>query len=98
MYFKKVRKKEKIILSEKFSIKLINHIHESMSHIGIIQMQKNINPLYIAKNIKKVCEICNVCIKNKSRGQDKFGLMSHLGPAKKPFEIMSIDTIGGFGV
>lgn len=23
--------------------------------------------------------------------------MSHLGPAKKPFEIMSIDTIGGFG-
>lgn len=34
---------------------------------------------------------------NKSRGQDKFGNMSHLGPAKKPFEIMSIDTIGGFG-
>lgn len=27
----------------------------------------------------------------------KFGLMSHLGPAKKPFEIVSIDTIGGFG-
>lgn len=23
--------------------------------------------------------------------------MSHLGPATKPFEIMSIDTIGGFG-
>jgi hypothetical protein len=38
-----------------------------------------------------------VCIKNKSRGQKKFGLMSQLGPAKKPFEIVSIDTIGGFG-
>lgn len=35
--------------------------------------------------------------KNKSRGTDKFGLMSHLGPATRPFEIMSIDTIGGFG-
>lgn len=23
--------------------------------------------------------------------------MSHLGPATKPFEIMSIDTVGGFG-
>lgn len=27
----------------------------------------------------------------------KFGLMSHLGPATKPFQIMSLDTIGGFG-
>lgn len=35
--------------------------------------------------------------KNKSRGQNKVGLMSHLGPATKPFEIVSIDTIGGFG-
>lgn len=35
--------------------------------------------------------------KNKTRGQGKFGLMSHLGPAREPFEIMSIDTIGGFG-
>lgn len=23
--------------------------------------------------------------------------MSHLGPAKRPFEIISIDTVGGFG-
>jgi len=36
-------------------------------------------------------------MKNKSRGNDKFGLMSHLGPATKPFGIISIDTIGGFG-
>jgi Integrase core domain. len=35
--------------------------------------------------------------KNKSRGQDKIGLMSYLGPARKPFEVVSIDTIGGFG-
>uniref|UniRef100_A0ABD2WYW6 Integrase catalytic domain-containing protein n=1 Tax=Trichogramma kaykai TaxID=54128 RepID=A0ABD2WYW6_9HYME len=27
----------------------------------------------------------------------KYGLMSHLGPATRPFEIMSVDTIGGFG-
>lgn len=71
-----------------------------MCHIGIKQMQKKIGPFYTArnltKNIKIFCKSCTVCIKNKSRGQDKLGLMSPLGPAKKPFEIVSIDTIGGF--
>ncbi|KAF0702337.1 Transposon Ty3-I Gag-Pol polyprotein [Aphis craccivora] len=64
-------------------------------------MQKKINPFYTArnltKNIKRICKRCTVCIKNKSRGQDKIGLMSHLGPSTRPFEIVSIDTIGGFG-
>lgn len=64
-------------------------------------MQNKIMPYYRAKrileNIEKTCKNCEICIKNKSRGQNKVGLMSHLGPAKKPFEIVSIDTIGGFG-
>ncbi|XP_047519595.1 uncharacterized protein LOC125059273 [Pieris napi] len=51
----------------------------------------------ITKNIINICKTCEICIKNKSRGQGKFGLMSQLGPATKPFEIMSMDTIGGFG-
>lgn len=101
IYFKKVKKKEKIILSEEFSFKLLKNIHDNLCHIGIKQMQKKISPLYTAKNltknIKKICRSCEICIKNKSRGQNKFGLMSQLGPATKPFEIISIDTIGGFG-
>lgn len=59
------------------------------------------SPIYTAKNLTKnitrICKDCETCIRNKSRGQGKFGWMSHLGPATKPFEIMSIDTIGGFG-
>lgn len=51
----------------------------------------------MTQNIRKVCRKCEICIKNKSRGRDKIGLLSHLGPAKNPFEIVSIDTIGGFG-
>lgn len=58
-------------------------------------------PYYTAKNltenIKKICKNCDICIKNKTRGQRKIGLMSYLGPATEPYEIMSIDTIGGFG-
>ena len=101
IYYKKIRNREKIILSEEFSIKLLKNIHENLCHIGINQMQKTISPLYIArnltKNIRKACRECEICTRNKSRGQYKFGFMSHMGPATKPFEIMSIDTIGGFG-
>lgn len=72
-----------------------------MCHIGTKQLQKKISQFYTARNLKKnikiICKNCTVCIQNKSRGQNKFGLMSHMGPATKPFEIVSIVTIGGFG-
>lgn len=101
LYFKKVKGREKIILSEEFSIKFLRNVHENLCHIGIGQMQKTIGPLYAAKNltsnIKNVCRSCEICIKNKSRGHNRYGYMSHLGPATKPFEIISVDTIGGFG-
>ncbi|GBP56639.1 Transposon Tf2-11 polyprotein [Eumeta japonica] len=93
--------KEKLIISEKFSIEFIKKIHADLGHIGIKQMQRMISAVYTAdnmtKNIKRICESCVICLKNKSRGQSKYGLMSHLGPATKPFQICSIDTIGGFG-
>lgn len=100
-YYKKIGKKEKILLSEDFSTELIKKVHVFYCHLGIRQMQNKIKPIYTAKNlnenIKKICENCEVCIKNKSRGKYKIGLMSQLGPATYPYEIVSIDTIGGFG-
>lgn len=101
VYYKKVKKKEKIILSEEFSMNFMKSVHTDLGHIGIKQMQRMISSVYTSenmiKNIKKICESCTVCLKNKSRGQIQYGLMSHLGPATKPFQICSIDTIGGFG-
>ncbi|KAK9883640.1 hypothetical protein WA026_001812 [Henosepilachna vigintioctopunctata] len=101
VYYKKVRNKEKMIITERFSIKLIQQVNKDLRHIGVGQILKSISSLYVTnnstKNIKEVCRNCEVCIKNKTRGQHKYGLMSHLGPARKPFEIVSIDTIGGFG-
>lgn len=101
LYYKKARNIENIALSEEFSKKLIENTHAEFQHIGINQMQNKILPYYtavnISENIKKFCKNCEVCIKNKSRRHEKIGLMSHLGPARKPFEIISIDTIGGFG-
>ena len=102
IYYKKSkRKKEKILITEEFSKKMIENIHRSYCHLGRKQLQDKITPVYTArnlnKNIKEVCEKCSICIKNKSRTKFKIGLMSHLGPATYPFEIMSLDTIGGFG-
>lgn len=101
LYYKRVKKKEKIILSENFSKELLKKTHRNFCHIGIKQMENKIKPYYTAKNLmenlRKICKGCEVCIRNKSRGQSKFGLLSQLGPARVPFEIMSIDTIGGFG-
>ena len=88
-------------MSEDFSLKLIEKVHNQYCHLGIKQMENKIKPFYAAKNltynIKKICNNCEICIKNKSRTKFKIGLMSHLGPATRPFEIVSIDTIGGFG-
>ena len=101
VYYKKIRNKDKIIITEEFSIKLIKRIHEDLCHIGVGQMLRNVSSVYVSKNltknIKNDFKSCAIRIKNKTRGQDKCGLISHQGPATRPLEIISIDTIGGFG-
>ena len=47
--------------------------------------------------IRDHCRHCDVCKRNKTRCPRQFGKLGHFGPATKPFEIMSLDTIGGFG-
>lgn len=101
IYYRKFKNKKKIVLSEEYSKILIKRTHEEFCHTGINQTTSKIKPFYTApnfsKNIKDICRNCKVCIKNKTRINRKYGLMSHLGPAEKPFQIMSLDTIGGFG-
>jgi len=99
--YKKNTRRKMIALSEQLSKTLIKDVHDTYCHIGRTQLVNKITPFYTAKNkiqnIKQVCDECKVCIKNKSRRKPKYGLMSHLGPATYPYEIISIDTIGGFG-
>ena len=65
-----------------------------------IHLAEKIRPFYYFKNMDSIlydfCKRCVICIKNKTRSGGKIGLLSQLGPASRPFEIMSIDTIGGF--
>ncbi len=75
-------------------------MHLKFGHIGVQQIRLTLFPHFYNKNfdylIKKNCHSCAVCIRNKSRIPFKCGHLSHLGPASKPFEYMSVDKIGGF--
>lgn len=99
--YKTVRGKKKIRLSNTGGKKLIQRIHQKMGHVGMNHLINMSTPYYYSehmyKQIKEISSKCEICIKNKSRNNRRLGLLGHLGPATKPFEIMSLDTIGGFG-
>jgi len=99
--FKKLKHRQRIYVSQKFGLKLIKKIHENYGHIGVSHISEHLRPYYYFKNmdtmIHQFCSACEICIKNKSRRSQQIGLLSKLGPATKPYEIMSIDSVGGFG-
>ncbi len=92
---------KRILLTEQMGKILINKIHETLGHIGGKHLINSIRPHYffpqLESHIAKVTATCEICIKNKTRVGKKLGLLKHLGPAARPFEILSLDTIGGFG-
>lgn len=81
-------------------MRLIENAHFYYGHIGTQQLQYTLFPYFYVKNfsrlIKVFCRHCSTCIRNKTRVPAHYGLLSHLGPATRPFEYMSMDTIGGF--
>lgn len=93
--------RNKVILSDSGCRILVNRMHSQFGHIGYTHLVQMIQPYYYSKNLfkimKSVTTACEICIKNKTRTPRKFGPMGHLGPASEPFQIMSLDTIGGFG-
>jgi hypothetical protein len=98
--YKTLNKKKKIWLTEKFGRSILENLHKSQGHIGIKQMTLTITPIFYFKNmhkhIKMICRACETCIKNKTRFGNFKAPLSQLGPASKPLEIVSLDTIGGF--
>ena len=90
----------RIFVSKEFGVKLIKRVHDNYGHIGVVQLREKIRPFYYFKNLEKLinefCRSCSVCIENKTRRATPIGLMSKLGPPVEPYEIMSIDTVGGF--
>ncbi|XP_046602694.1 uncharacterized protein LOC107224055 isoform X1 [Neodiprion lecontei] len=98
--YKVLNKREKIWITEDFGKSLIKDMHVDQGHIGTKQLILTFGQKFYFKNmykhIKMTCRSCETCIKNKSRIGCFKAPLSQLGPAKEPFEIISIDTIGGF--
>lgn len=97
--YKILNNKEKIWVSEDLGIQMIKNIHKE-SHIGVKQLTLTLTPKYYFKNmhkhIKLICRACDTCVRNKSRFGNYTQPLSQLGPAAEPFQIISLDTIGGF--
>lgn len=91
----------RVVISEQTGKILISRVHKNFGHIGTLCMLNTIRHNYFFKNMRQLitdhCTQCDICIKNKSRPPLKIGKLGMLGPATNPFEIMSLDTIGGFG-
>lgn len=100
LIYKQLRSRQRILVSQDFGLSLIEKIHSSYGHIGPGHMAAKIRPFYYFRRmdalIRDFCKKCDICKRNKTRRCREMGLLSQLGPATKPFEIMSLDTIGGF--
>ena len=98
--YKTLNNKQKIWISENFGIELIKRLHINQGHIGTKQITLTLTHKFYFKNmhkhIKLICRSCETCIKNKSRIANHKVPLSQFGPASKPLEIVSLDTIGGF--
>lgn len=101
LILKRLKEKSRIFVSTAFGKEIIELIHQHYGHIGPAQMLATIRPHYYFKGLDKIvqtfCKNCNVCIENKTRRSRAIGLLSQFGPAECPFQIMSLDSVGGFG-
>ncbi|RWR98738.1 Retrotransposable element Tf2 protein type 1-like protein, partial [Dinothrombium tinctorium] len=90
----------KAFIPEKLRKNLIEKFHLDFGHLGAGKMQKLMSTCYfwpnLSKNISTFVNCCKVCQSNKLSRRKTLGSLSQIGPAKEPFEIISIDTIGGF--
>ena len=99
--YHKFRKRLRILLDEEAGKAITTIIHKRFGHIGpkhlLAIVSKNFYYPNMTATVRKFCSSCEVCIRNKTRRVRRSAKLGFFGPATKPFQIMSLDTIGGFG-
>jgi len=98
--FPRFRNKDYIALDERSGNDLIARIHSHYGHIGPKYMLSILwSHFCFPKTTWLVflfCKLCSVCIMNKSRRVRLRGKLGYLGPATRPYQFVSLDTIGSF--
>lgn len=98
--FRKFKHNSYIVIDRVLGKRLAHIVHERFGHVGanhalsIIRKHFRFPGMYSI--IRRACRACTVCIMNKTRRSRRSGKLGFFGPATRPFEIMSLDTIGGF--
>ena len=89
-----------VVEGDEMESELFRRYHKEESHGGEDKMKNRIRKAYDVKRLdKKVQEFarkCETCVKCKTAMRQSLGYLGTLGPAKEPFEVVSIDTKGGF--
>ncbi|OTF70466.1 hypothetical protein BLA29_000942, partial [Euroglyphus maynei] len=92
---------KKIVVPETLRRKILSEAHERFGHPGTKKMIRLISPTYYWRNIitdiSNYVKHCEICQKNKRTKLKKFAVLEQLPPAEQPFDLVSIDTILGFG-
>lgn len=98
--FRRIRGTYKIVLDYEAGKRLTHLVHMNYGHIGSKHILSIVSGLFTFPNmykyVNKYCKLCDTCIRNKSRRPRRSGEMGFLGPATLPYQIMSLDTVGGF--
>lgn len=98
--FRDFKGRPRIVLDEAAGLQLIERVHAHFGHIGsshcISIISKHFTFPFMHKSIMSFCQNCVTCITNKSRRTRRSAELG-LIPANAPFQVMSLDTVGGFG-
>ena len=98
---RKIKSKNKILLDHTTGLQLIERVHLHYGHISSHHIYNTLKNFYHFKDMyRHICAFTasyKICLCNKTRCRNTSGLLGHLGPATRAFEIMSLDTVGGFG-
>ncbi|UYV69358.1 hypothetical protein LAZ67_6003312 [Cordylochernes scorpioides] len=90
----------KIILPKPLIQQLLQTVHTQYNHPGISQMSRIISTQYywqgMSKDIKQKVKTCPTCQLTKRPVGPTYGELSQPPESKEPFDLLSLDTIGGF--
>ena len=100
MIFRKIKGKNKIVLPQQSGFELLEKVHNDLGHIGAWTIYNTLKNDYFFPKMYilalKITRSCETCLKNKVRRRIEGNTLGHFGPGTKPFQIVSLDTVGGF--
>ena len=89
-----------VVSGEEMERELIKRIHTEHCHRGVATMLSVTRRAWAVKELRKKLQEyrkqCETCVKNRLLLKQNFGVLSKLGPVREPFDVVSIDTKGGF--